>query len=100
VLGGLMQDTYEDGVSKVPLLGDLPVVGALFRNKARSQVKTDLYVFIRPVVVRDRKGLADLSAERFDFANDQATGVKRRDMPLDDSAASQLWPKPEAGQAK
>ena len=68
VLGGLMQDTFENNVDKVPLLGDLPVLGNLFKSKTRSQVKTDLFVFLRPVVVRNRQVLDALSKPRYDYA--------------------------------
>ena len=76
------------------MLGDLPVLGHLFRSNSRSQVKTDLFVFLRPVIVRDRQGLNDLSKARYDYVKDRAAGVDRYDMPLDNPAASQLWLKP------
>ena len=58
VLGGLLSDTYEDNRQQVPGLGDLPLIGNLFRNESRSRSKTNLMIFLRPVVVRD-----DISAE-------------------------------------
>ncbi len=51
VLGGLMQTSYSDNESKAPLLGDIPVVGNLFKNKRRSEQKKELVILIRPVVV-------------------------------------------------
>lgn len=51
VLGGLMQTSYNDTESKAPLLGDIPVVGNLFKNKRRSEQKKELVILIRPVVV-------------------------------------------------
>ncbi len=53
VIGGLIQDTVNDGVQKVPVLGDLPLLGGLFRYKTRSHNKTNLMVFLRPTLVRD-----------------------------------------------
>jgi len=53
VLGGLLEDRYSLGQDKVPLMGDLPLVGGLFRNENRSRRKTNLMVFLRPVVIRD-----------------------------------------------
>lgn len=91
VLGGLMQDTFENGVEKIPLLGDLPVLGNLFQSKSRDQVKTDLFVFLRPVVVRDRQGLDHLTDQRYGYARDRFDGVDRKDMQLEKSAPSQLW---------
>ena len=52
VLGGLLQDKYSGGQDKVPLRGDIPGVGALFRSDTRSRQKTNLMVFLRPVVLR------------------------------------------------
>lgn len=53
ILGGLMEDTFRDQVNKVPGLGDLPVVGRLFRSTTTSKVKQNLMVFIHPVIMRD-----------------------------------------------
>ncbi|AXA93755.1 type IV pilus secretin PilQ [Massilia sp. YMA4] len=54
VLGGIYQQTERNTVSKVPLLGDVPVVGHLFRNTSRTSEKTELLVFITPKVVAER----------------------------------------------
>jgi type IV pilus assembly protein PilQ len=54
VLGGIYQQTESEDSSKVPLFGDLPVVGHLFKNTARSTSKTELLVFITPKIVTDR----------------------------------------------
>lgn len=51
VLGGLVRDNYRQVVSKVPVLGDLPVIGALFRARSEVSSKTNLMLFIRPTVV-------------------------------------------------
>lgn len=53
ILGGLMEDTFRDQVNKVPGLGDIPVVGQLFRNSTTTKVKQNLMVFIHPVIMRD-----------------------------------------------
>jgi len=53
VLGGLMEDTFTDQISKTPLLGDLPVLGKLFRNTTTTKKKQNLMVFIHPVIMRD-----------------------------------------------
>lgn len=52
VLGGLLQDDEEIEIDKVPLLGDVPVVGRLFRNDSKSRVKRNLMVFLRPTIIR------------------------------------------------
>lgn len=54
VLGGIFQQTSSDGVSKVPLFGDLPVVGSLFRNTSQLQEKRELLIFVTPKIVTER----------------------------------------------
>jgi len=54
VLGGIFTQEERNDVNKVPLLGDIPVVGNLFKNTVRSSNKTELLVFITPKVVTDR----------------------------------------------
>ncbi|MDM0114499.1 type II secretion system secretin GspD [Variovorax sp. J22R133] len=66
VLGGLLQDEYGNQTDKVPLAGDIPVVGALFRNESRTRKKTNLMVFLRPVVVRDTAVGDTLTYDRYD----------------------------------
>jgi general secretion pathway protein D len=67
VLGGLIEDNYTDTRSKVPLLGDIPLVGGLFRSENRSRKKTNLMVFLRPVVMRTQDAANRLSLDRYDM---------------------------------
>jgi general secretion pathway protein D len=67
VLGGLLQDEYSGNQEKVPGLGDVPVLGNLFRSEARTRRKTNLMVFLRPVVVRDAAQTDELSLDRYDL---------------------------------
>ncbi len=66
VLGGLLQDDYSLAEDKVPLLGDLPGVGNLFRSQNRTRSKSNLMVFLRPVVVRDAAASDALMLDRYD----------------------------------
>ncbi|AVS80307.1 type II secretion system protein GspD [Paracidovorax avenae] len=66
VLGGLLEDRYSLDQDKVPLMGDLPVVGSLFRNENRSRRKTNLMVFLRPVVIRDSATSDALMMDRYE----------------------------------
>jgi len=66
VLGGLLQDEYAQNQDKVPGLGDVPVLGGLFRNETRSRRKTNLMVFLRPVVLRDERDTANLALDRYE----------------------------------
>ncbi|WP_243019398.1 type II secretion system secretin GspD [Simplicispira sedimenti] len=66
VLGGLLEDSYSQAEDKVPLLGDVPIVGNLFRSENRSRKKTNLMVFLRPVVVRDAAASDALMIDRYE----------------------------------
>jgi general secretion pathway protein D len=66
VLGGLLQDDFTGTQEKVPGLGDLPFFGALFKSEARTRKKTNLMVFLRPVVVRDASAADRLSIDRYE----------------------------------
>lgn len=65
VLGGLIQDDVTRTDSKVPLLGDIPFLGALFRSTQETHIKRNLMVFLRPTVVRDRAGQAALAGKKY-----------------------------------
>ena len=67
VLGGLLDQANSKSVEKIPLLGDIPVIGGLFRSTGRSRSKTNLMVFIRPTIVRDRTEAQRLTAPRFEY---------------------------------
>jgi len=67
VLGGLLQDKYSGNEQKVPGLGDVPVFGNLFKNDSRTRNKTNLMVFLRPVVVRDAQDSDNLSLDRYEL---------------------------------
>ena len=65
--GSIVEDNYAEKESKVPVLGDVPVVGNLFRSRERGYVKTNLMVFLRPVVVRDAPSTEQYSVSRYDM---------------------------------
>ena len=67
VLGGLIQDDQQAAIDKVPLLGDIPYLGALFKYESRNRRRTNLMVFLRPVVLKDEKGAASLTADRYEY---------------------------------
>jgi general secretion pathway protein D len=67
VLGGLLQDEYANSQQKIPGIGDVPVLGSLFRSDSRSRRKSNLMVFLRPVVVRDANQSDALSLDRYDL---------------------------------
>ncbi|WP_459720153.1 type II secretion system secretin GspD [Paraburkholderia sp. 2C] len=67
VLGGLMQDNYQVNNSKVPLLGDIPWIGQLFRSEQKTREKTNLMVFLRPVILSDAATTQAVSANRYGY---------------------------------
>ncbi len=67
VLGGLIEDNYTTNRSKVPLLGDIPYVGALFRSESRTRKRSNLMVFLRPTVMRDQAASNRISLDRYDL---------------------------------
>ncbi len=71
VLGGLIEDRFEDNKSKVPLLGDIPLVGQLFRSESRTKRRTNLMVFLRPIVMRSAEDANKLSLDRYDLIRAQ-----------------------------
>jgi general secretion pathway protein D len=76
VLGGLIEDRMEDGVEKVPGLGDIPVLGHLFRYNNRRRTKTNLMVFLRPTVIRTAEQSANVFADRYDYIRAIQSGAQ------------------------
>ncbi len=66
VLGGLLQDTQANNQSRVPGLSNIPLFGALFRSESKNRAKTNLMVFLRPVIVRDGASTEALSLSRYE----------------------------------
>jgi general secretion pathway protein D len=71
VLGGLIKDDVQDGTQKVPLLGDIPFLGRLFRSDTVKVTKTNLLIFIRPTIIRDNAELAGATADKYRYIRDQ-----------------------------
>ncbi len=76
VLGGLIEDRYEDTRSQVPVLGDLPGIGPLFRSQNRSRQRTNLMVFLRPVIMRDSDSAERLSLQRYEQIRARQLGMQ------------------------
>ena len=75
VLGGLIQDDQQAAVDKVPLLGDIPWIGSLFKYETRNRKRTNLMVFLRPVVLKDDKAAASLTADRYEYIRNLQRGM-------------------------
>ena len=67
VLGGLISEDVQESVNKVPLLGDLPLIGGLFRSTSTSVQRRNLMIFLRPTILRDSVTTIDLSQEKYNL---------------------------------
>ncbi|VXC85405.1 Type II secretion system protein D [Pseudomonas sp. 8Z] len=81
VIGGLIQDDVTESISKVPLLGDIPLLGRLFQSTRESHVKRNLMVFLRPTVIRDSAGLAALSGKKYSDLHILSNGTSEQGYP-------------------
>jgi len=77
MLGGLLSDTYNNTVEKVPLAGDIPVLGNLFKSQARTREKVNLMMFLRPAVMRDAGTTEAFAYDRYD----EIRGMQQRTQP-------------------
>ncbi|MEP1448524.1 MAG: type II secretion system secretin GspD [Paraglaciecola sp.] len=94
VLGGLIDDAVQESVSKVPLLGDIPLLGHLFKSTSTSVSKRNLMVFIRPTIVRDGVTMNEISQKKYQYI--RAEQLKRQSqgiplMPFTDGPSLPEW---------
>lgn len=82
VLGGLIEDTADASNEGVPGLSHIPLIGNLFKYKTRDRTKTNLMVFLRPVVVRSREQSTALATDRYDYMRGQQAAGKELDNTL------------------
>ncbi|WP_338366454.1 type II secretion system secretin GspD [uncultured Pseudoalteromonas sp.] len=90
VLGGLIDEDVQESVSKVPILGDIPILGHLFKSTNTTKRKRNLIVFIRPTIIRDGVNMNKLSFNKYNFIRgeqmkEQEDGIElmpNSDVPL------------------
>ncbi|WP_047243299.1 type II secretion system secretin GspD [Chromobacterium subtsugae] len=90
-IGGLLQDQVDDAEQKVPLLGDIPWLGALFRYSAKTHNKTNLMIFLKPTILRGEQDGRVIAQDRYQYI----LGDLKRDgkkLPLDLESAIQSLP--------
>ena len=90
ILGGLISDELSTSNQRVPLLGDIPYLGRLFRSDANRGVKQNLMVFIRPRILRDGQSLASLSQEKYRHL--QTSTALKLPGQADDAALLEAFP--------
>ncbi len=81
VLGGLLEDVLRESDQRVPILGSIPGLGALFRSRKTDKVKTNLLVFIRPTILRDSAAVSLETNKKYNYIRDvlkesEGTGVQ------------------------
>jgi len=96
VIGGLIQDSVKDGLEKIPGLGDLPLIGGLFKYNTRSRNKTNLMVFLRPTLLRSAQRADALSNDRYDYILGEQVKAKPAASILPDFGAPSLPPRQSA----
>ena len=69
-IGGLLNDDERKTIERIPLLSDIPLLGELFKSRSRTRSKTNLMVFIRPTILRNREDNAALTARRYGYIRD------------------------------
>ncbi|MCU0764495.1 MAG: type II secretion system secretin GspD [Burkholderiaceae bacterium] len=79
VLSGLIEDRTNVSQQKVPLLGDIPYLGALFRYENRERNRTNTMVFLRPIIVRDETTSAAIANERYEYMRTQMADARLPD---------------------
>ena len=82
VLGGLIEEDLKQTEEKVPILGDVPLLGALFRSNKTSKIKRNLMVFLRPVVIRDDAVNSQIASEKYNFFRAQQLKMKQQGVSL------------------
>jgi len=82
VLGGLLDNQVKDNVQKVPGLGDIPLLGNLFRYRTNSRQKTDLMVFLHPRILRDAATEASVSSEKYNYMRTEQLQMRQEDWPV------------------
>jgi general secretion pathway protein D len=93
VIGGLVSDSYLDGITKVPWLGDIPVLGWLFKSTSKTLTKKNLLVFLTPHIIRSKDDLEKESIrkrEEFKRRSEQALGAPEEEEQLPDEAIGVL----------
>lgn len=87
VIGGLISDEESEVVQKTPILGSIPVLGMLFRSTGKSQQKTNLMVFIHPIILKDEMQVSDLTQRRYDFMREVQQEYREKRNPKWNKAA-------------
>ncbi len=92
VLGGLIQEDLREKEQRVPFLGSIPFIGALFRATSTQRVKTNLMLFIKPTILRDDRQASFETNEKYNFIRGLQLSRDRNDVPLMPGATRPVLP--------
>ena len=96
-IGGLLDDNDRRTLDRVPFLGDIPVIGNLFRSRGRSRARTNLMVFIRPTIIRTAEDAQEMTARRYNYVRGHQLIVNpNREPTLDELVRDYLGTVPPA----
>ena len=98
VLGGLIEDSVSDGAEKIPGLGDIPLIGNLFKYSTRKRSKTNLMVFLRPIVIRNSEQSTNLVNDRYDYMRRAGESSQPNASPLLQGVTAPVLPPLQNGQ--
>ena len=82
MIGGLIDDDIQESTQKIPLLGDIPLLGNLFKSQGTTKSKRNLMVFIRPTIVRDEASVAEVTGKKYNFMRAQQLDRQTRGIQL------------------
>ena len=92
VLGGLIDENIQESEQKVPLLGDIPLLGNLFKSQVTKKDKSHLMVFIRPKILRSDGEISQLSSRKYNYIRAQQMDMRQRGVSLMDNDDTPMLP--------
>lgn len=92
ILGGLIDEDVQESVQKVPLLGDIPIIGHLFKSTSNTKRKRNLMVFLRPTIIRDGQLMNDLSKEKYNYIRAEEMASREAGLELMDDEKLPILP--------
>ncbi|MEE4244410.1 MAG: type II secretion system secretin GspD [Kangiellaceae bacterium] len=92
VLGGLIDEDIQESTEKVPVLGDIPIIGTLFSSNRTSKTKRNLMVFIRPKILNDASSIYELSSRKYNYIRGKQQVMRERGVSLMDDDDTPLLP--------
>lgn len=99
VIGGLLDENVQESVSKVPLLGDIPILGHLFRSTSSKKTKKNLMVFLRPTIIRDDEIMSAISGQKYSLMRAQQLDKQARGIQLMPNTSSPVLPELTSAEA-